>query len=548
MPNSASLAPAVHNKTTETISRVFWPTLLTIAFIGLAIRLYVGWKTFIDWDEWQHVFMAGGARWADLAFELQTNAHPPLFFLLLRPLVFLAPQDPAFYRSISIASGVGSIVIVGLIARKIIDSAVIQLLCAAAFALSADAIAISDEIRSYQLAVFLVLLAFLFWLQMFPSNGGRVRKRPFAAFAICSSLAVSSHYSAVFFLGAAVTVSFLMYARQMRESAWLSASAMAVPFAVFGFQYFLHAAAQPIQGYLYDFYRGFAPGESTVAFIVRNSLNFFNLFSPVEFRSQAAFLPFLLLLGAAGAWALWKRLRTGKASAAAILVTGIIVLELLIASLLRKYPFGGLLRHQYLAGPFVLIAAFVVLDCLVSAAAKPLRHAIPALLLAASIANLAAAGPMLIRYPGTVVLQEQFRIWQSAFPDANAIYLDHWGVMGYFVHTRDRPRSFVRRIPDEAAIDEYRLPGGTTIFYDKTRDGLDFSDPSVYRSFAACLRGSGAKMLSLFFAPGDKPFAVGPENMKELITRNARDQGLIATKVVIAGTSLFAGFRLADSK
>jgi len=542
-------APGLHDATAGPGTRAFWLLLLVIASGGLAIRLYVGWKNFLDFDEWQHVFMASGARWSDVAFELRTNAHPPLFFLLLRPLVFLVPRNAAVYRTISIAAGAGSVVVVGLIARKVLDSPVIQLLCAAAFALSRDAIAISDEIRSYQLAVFLVLLAFLFWLEMFSANGANIRKLPFVAFAITASLAVSSHYSAVFFLGASVVVSLLLCTRQRKRSRWMFALAMAVPCAVFGLQYFIHAAEQPIQGYLYDFYRGLTPGESAAGFVVRNSRNFLNLFSPLELRSTTAFVPVLLLIVAASAWTLSKQWRSRKRAAAAILLAGIMVFELLLASLLQKYPFGGMLRHQYIAGPFVLIAAFVALDCLLTLTPRRLRYAIPALLLAASIANFVAEEPKLILHPGAVLVQDEFNTWRSAFPDANAVYLDHWGVQGYFIHTRGLARTFVRRISDPAVIDEYHVSGGPDIFYDKSRDSLDFSDPSVYRSFAACLRDSGAKELSLFFfSPGNRPFPTKPGKMQDLVTQRAAEQGLITTKVVATGTYLFAGFKLADSE
>jgi 4-amino-4-deoxy-L-arabinose transferase-like glycosyltransferase len=127
--------------------RVFWLVLLLTALIGLVVRIEIGRKTFISFDEWQHVFMASSARWTDLSFELRTNAHPPLFFLLLKAIVRLG--NIALYRSISIAAGVGSIVAVGLIARRLLDSPILQLLCAAVFALSTDAISVSVEIRSY---------------------------------------------------------------------------------------------------------------------------------------------------------------------------------------------------------------------------------------------------------------------------------------------------------------------------------------------------------------------------------------------------------------
>jgi hypothetical protein len=511
-------------------TRVFWPALLLASLVGLVLRVEVGRKTFISFDEWQHLFMAASARWSDLAFELQTNAHPPLFFLLLRYVVKLG--HVGLYRLISVASGTGSILVVGLIARKVIDSPTLQLVCASAFALSADAISISVEIRSYQLTVFLSLLAFLFWLRMFPGTDGRTSVRSCIAFAVCSSLAVSCHYSAVFFLAACLLILPLARLR------WPVVAALIVPCAVFAVEYFVHAGVQPMQGYLFDFYFGATPNESVVSFIARNAQNFFNLFSPIELRSSTVFLMASLLICALVAWVLIRR----RNKAVPIVFAMAMVLELLAASLAGKYPFGGMLRHQYIAGPFLLIAAFVVLDALPN-----LRYAIPAVVLAASIANAVIEVPKLIFYPGVVLLQPEFDAWHSAFPNARAVYLDHWGVIGYFIHTSEQPRSFVRHIPDPAVIDEYRTPDGVDIFYDKTRNVIDFSDPSVYRSLADCLRDSGVKELTLFFySPGDKPIDWTPNDLENLIVGRATEQGLTTIKVVAGKTSLAAAFKLRE--
>ncbi len=536
----------------------FWPALLVAALAGLLVRWYVGRKTYISFDEWQHVFMASSARWTDLSFELQANAHPPLFFLLLRGIVRLG--NVALYRSISIAAGVGSIVVVGLIARKILRSPVIQSLCAIAFALSAAAISTSVEIRSYQLAVFFTLMAFLAWLSLIQRADERIGFGPCIKFAIWSSLALASHYSAVFFLGACMAVPFLLAAMLPRlGNEWISgarkqsirlvSSAFALPCTVFAFEYFLHVRGQSIQGYLLDFYRGGRPGETAAKFIVRNSRNFFNLFSPIEFHSPAAFLVVIVLVCAAAAWILFKSSRdrpgAGVLSAAAIVFAIVMVLELLAASLAQKYPFGGLLRHQYIAGPFLLIAAFVLLDALVSMVGPTMRRAIPALLLAAIVVNLIVEWPRLIVFPGLVLLKEEFNAWRSAFPDTHAVYLDHWGVIGHFIHTHDRPRRFVRRIMDDAWIDQYGLPDGTQIFYDKTRDNLDLTDSSVYRSFAACLRGSGVNELSVFFVSADyTPSDQTLRDLEKSIVQKAAEQGLVTGKVVTGRTYVFADFKL----
>ncbi len=544
------------NTAGELPRRAFWPVLILTALVGLAIRVYVGQKTFIDFDEWQHLFMASSPRWADLAFELRTNAHPPLFFLLLGGIVKLG--NVALYRSISIAAGVGSIVVVGLIARKILESSTLALVCAAVFAFSADAILISTEIRSYQLTVFLVLMAFLYWLKVFANSDGIFRARPCVGFAICSSLAVTSHYSAAFFLGACVVVSTPVALRRgllPKKSIWLPVAALAIPCALFAFEFLVHASAQPIQGYLRDFYLGGTQDETLVSFAIRNFRNFFNLFSPVELRSESSFVFVIALILAASAWILIERrdalrmIRTE--SSVAIAFAAVMVFELFAASLARKYPFGGMLRHQYIAGPFLLIAAFVVADSLYAIAGTALRRAVPGLLLAACLANLVAAAPALVVYPGLLLLKKEYAAFQSVFPESRAIYLDHWAAIGYFIHTSDRPRRFVRRIPGEAEIDEYHVdggpPGGVEMFYDKSRNSVDLSDGSVYASFAACLRASGVQELDLFFySPGDRPVDQTPGKLEQLIAKQAGRRGLLTTMVVVGHTYLLAGYSLAQ--
>jgi hypothetical protein len=328
---------------------------------------------------------------------------------------------------------------------------------------------------------------------------------------------------------------------------------MAFPCVVFAIYYIVHVRAQLMQGYDPEFYRGGTPKETATSFLLRNSRNFFNLFSPLELNSATAVFVVVALFCFAAIWVVFRLLRTpsasGGAKAAAILFAGIIVLELLAASLAREYPFGGLLRHQYIAGPFLLMAAFVIADTLTSVGSPALRIATSALLLTGCVANLIIEGPKLVLYPGQVLLNDEFIAWSAAFPDTHAVYLDHWGVIGHFIHTNDRRRVFVRRLADDALIDQYHIsdgtPEGTEIFYDKTRDVLDLSDASVYRSFAACLRGAGVGELTLFFfSPGNRPFDRMPDDLKTLIVQKAAEQGLAAINVRVSRTFVFAGFAL----
>jgi hypothetical protein len=225
-----------------------------------------------------------------------------------------------------------------------------------------------------------------------------------------------------------------------------------------------------------------------------------------------------------------------------ILAAGVIVLGMIAAAILAKYPFGGMLRHQYIAGPFLLLAAFAVLDRL---SAKVPRAVIPALAVCASVAGFAAQRADLIHYPGAVIGTEQYQAWRAAFPHAPAVYVDHWGVIAYFIHTSTEPRTFVRHIPDSADIDEYSTPAGVHIFYDKSRDAADLADPALYDSVSSCLRTSGLRAITIFIlSPGGQPTDLHHGKLESIITDLAARSGLRLTRFAPGPDYAAAGFTL----
>ena len=543
----------------------FLAVLTLIAATSLLIRWYVSANGMMDFDEWQHVFMASGARWADLRYELDTNAHPPLFFVLLRSLLHIG-HSKVLYRSISILSGTASVFLIGLIARKVCRNVAIALLCAGAFGLSGTAITISGEVRSYQLAISFVLLAFLSYLEMLSEEPNRVGWRPYVLFAAATSMAVSCHYFAALFLGATLAVPFLLatisgdYRRRLSpfkngRALLRLAVSLTIPLCALLTLYFSHARNQPIQGYLYDFYFGFSqiPHETQLAFTLRNLQNIANLFSPVVFQSRPIFLSALALVcfAAISVVAVARRAKTRDMGTLDLTFVFVLTMvsELIVLSLKRLYPFGGLMRHQYIVAPFLVVAAFLLLDRLVSLLIPVLRVAALILICGCIALNASVVWPTLIVGRGIVIYQREFDDYRAAFPDARAVYLDRFGIIGYFINTDDQPRRFVRRISDPSFIDQYSIcggsPEGTQIFYDKSRDNLDLADPTVYRSFAACLRQSRLKELTLFFfTAGNRPFEKPPAILKQLVIDTAAQQGLAATKVVVDGTAVYAAFTL----
>jgi hypothetical protein len=531
---------------------VWW--LTAIAAVALVIRAYIGSIEFMEFDEWQQVFMASAPRWKDLAYELNAEAHPPAFYLILKALITLG-HSKLLYRCIALVPGTGSVVLVGIIARKLLRSSAMALLCAAALALSTAAITISIEVRQYQLAVFFLLVAFDAFLDMWTDEAPR-RRRPYVIYAVSAGLAVLCHYSAVVFLGACALLAgarWMFDSTRRRQWDWGLAASLASPLALFASLYVAHARKRGILGYLYDFYWGQTPGETLAGFLSRNVQNFWNLFALVrlpEPRDRGIVLALAAVLGLASAAIVFRTRRPGDRSTLAILLASVMVGELAGLSIARAYPFGGFLRHQYVVGPFLILAAFAVLDRLASLAGRRARIVLMTSTGLILIGHLVAEWPRLVVWPNYVVYAEEFNSYRAAFPDARAVYVDHFGVIGYFINTDDRRRRFVRRIDDVFAIDEYHIngpSGGVEIFYDKTRYTLNMRRPSLYRSLARCLKQSGAKQLTLFFfSPGDVPLRDGPDTLRRVITQTAAEQGLTATKVVVGKTTIFAGFELSQ--
>src|SRR5262249_7975766 len=249
------------------------------AAVALAIRAYIGSIEFMEFDEWQQVFMASVPRWRDLSYELNAEFHPPAFYLLLKSLLMVG-HSKLVYRCIALVPGTGAVVVTGLIARKLLRSSALALLCAGALALSTAAITISIEVRQYQLAVFFTLVAFYAFLEMWTPDA-RLRRGPYVMFAVCSAFAVLCHYSAIVFLGACAGLAGARAAfdwGRRRHVDWRLAASLAVPLALFGYLYFTHASKHRILGYLYPFYWGQTPGETLTGFLSRNFQNFWNLF------------------------------------------------------------------------------------------------------------------------------------------------------------------------------------------------------------------------------------------------------------------------------
>ncbi len=376
---------------------------------------------------------------------------------------------------------------------------------AAVLGFSTSAIRLSNEVESYALCVALVLASLFSYFEIVAPEGPR-RTRPRVVFAVCASLAVAFHYFAGLFLAAAVLAPLAVaafdtaYRRALFASLprrWRAdAATLAVPAAVGLALYELQAKVWVrALNSLPSFY--FEPGkEAAAGFLARNLRETFNLFSPLALPRARFAIPALAIFVAAVLWPVAReRRRTGSAPArlfpAAILA---LLLALGMAlGLLGLYPFGGLMRHQFLIFLFALLAGMVAVD----SAARSLPNARGAAFLGTLAAILAvsfaARLPQLLR-PAPDPLRPIVSAWEPDLRTRGGATVDQFGLVALFSQYAGSDWRFRGALPDNprAEIYAFDLPGGAVELL-ALRDWwiFDPSSPRLFDELARAWRAQG---------------------------------------------------------
>lgn len=196
--------------------------LLLVCVVAGAARVYVAAEKPLNYDEYWHIFVAQQDTREGLAREWRSNAHPPLYYWLLRLLVSLA-RGPLVDRSISLLAGVLAVLVIGQILAKVAKDPVVAPLGAFAFALAPSAVLISSEVRSYMLCTLFLLVAFSQYVGLVK---GPPSFRALVIFSGASCLALMSHYFTIFFLAAGLAAAVWMAARLERDPAGLTGGAV----------------------------------------------------------------------------------------------------------------------------------------------------------------------------------------------------------------------------------------------------------------------------------------------------------------------------------
>jgi hypothetical protein len=337
-----------------------------LAAIGLG---FLATRQYLGYDSVWHVFNARQEGWLDFWREVQDNAHPPLFYLLLKAAVAVLGKSYLAYRLWSILGIAASTVLLSRLTCRLTGNAPLGIVAAAAFAFSAAAAEVGLEVRSYAVFLAFAIAALSAWVEWIAAPLGRVSSLVRAVFAASLSGAILSHYSAFFVLGATIVVPALLWRSHPRWRARLRAEVASrprglavmfgVPLAVAGAIWAVHLRRYPsgighVAEFMFDRHV-----ESRFAFLLRTTRSMALLFLPdIGLQGFAATAAAVLLIG--GLFSLFAR-RAVRGHLAVIPFAFLLTMAVAnaVAGLRGAYPFGGYTRHEVFLFPFALLSLFV---------------------------------------------------------------------------------------------------------------------------------------------------------------------------------------------
>ncbi|MFO0981277.1 MAG: hypothetical protein U1E76_05895 [Planctomycetota bacterium] len=339
--------------------------LLAIVALGAAVR----WRMMgdgLDYDECQHFLVARSPLLAEFLRECRLRAHPPLAYLPIKLILELG-TTAALAKLASLLSGLLGIVLSHVVLKHITGSRLAPLGGALLVALMPQLVAQSVEVRHYSLGLVFIWSSFALFVRIARSGtvaspaAGADRWRDHLTLAVLQFLAISTIYSAAFH---ALALSLVLYVplagtlgaqRQWRRLFTLLAPQL-LPALVT-----LLALSLPFEASVARYghtgpylYRGSFTDWRAILYHSLQSIERFlaaNVPAPFGWAAGAA-----VLLGACLPAGPNLRARLARA----IAIYGVLALLLsLLASLLGKFPLGGVPRHNLAIVPGLFLAALL---------------------------------------------------------------------------------------------------------------------------------------------------------------------------------------------
>jgi len=538
-----------------------WVGVPSLALAALAlcagVLFYLAPREQLGYDSFWHVFVARQDHWWQFWFEVADNAHPPLYYLVLKATLLLG-NSLVVYRLPSMASTVISGALLYGIAARVVANRWLPGIATLAFCLSYTTITVGLEARSYALATSLTLAGLYFYLSLAETafaDNPKDRRR----FACFMTLALLTHYSVVFVAVAAVLSPVLLAAvdpgyRTRVRRAWAQSRpanllTIGAPIGVFGLFYLGHARRwvhriQHLPEFMFDPAR-----ESLVAFCWRTTRAEIELLTPIPVTGVAVLaaaavllVPLSRLLARGGAH------RRAERRVAAILLPVMLAIMAglaLATAVAGRYPFGGPLRHQFFLFPFATLSFVIALDRIDQA--LPVGWQRRAFMLIAVAGCVASIGGWMSQFrvtPG-LMLQAAVDAFRSSLPTTRAVYVDQFSLIPFFMHHHE----WQWRLEDpDGPPSQFRVwtlskdGRELRVCRDRAHWQLDVSDAKLYSNLVECLDATAETDVGLFrlkqtsVAPGSEA------DLEALMEALAVNAGLQPVSIVIRTGEVFAAF------
>jgi 4-amino-4-deoxy-L-arabinose transferase-like glycosyltransferase len=335
---------------------------ILVLSVGLAVRLFVAWGTFLNPDEALHYLIANQASWRTAYKASLTTAHPPLLILLLYFWRILGTSEFVL-RLPSVLAGTGFCWAYFKWLTSVFGRAAGWIGFILATFLP-PMISLSAEVRQYMLMLFFIASAAYLLERALAKNSAGLM----LLFAICLYLGLLSHYSA-FLFAATIGAYGLWRLISGRSSgsvitAWIASQAGVLGIAVF--LYVTHISkqkssaqtAQAMEEWLRKSY--YHPGhDSLLLFVLGRSFGVFQFIFGYPAIGDIAGLLFLA--------AVILLLREKNVSSPNRPSTWQLAVLLLLpfalncaAAIMKAYPYGGT-RHCVFLVIFALAGVSFVL-------------------------------------------------------------------------------------------------------------------------------------------------------------------------------------------
>lgn len=169
--------------------------LIASATVYIALRIWSIWAPYLWGDELFNYSLSQGT-WITLFKRLGLDmAHPPLFYLLLKPWIYLVQSSMAGLRVLTVAISIASVVPLVLLGRELLLRTEEIAFALALMAVNNYLILYSYYLRPYSLLLFLTLCSNVAFVR-FLRRGGQDKNRALIILTAINILFIYTHYFA----------------------------------------------------------------------------------------------------------------------------------------------------------------------------------------------------------------------------------------------------------------------------------------------------------------------------------------------------------------